>query len=154
MQNRLMLPAWLGAGLALRKAIDSGAKEELETMCEAWPFFSTRIGMLEMVYSKADLYLAEHYDRQLVEPRLWPLGQELRQALRDDIEHTRDKYEEARAGRRNAEQQLLKPFMMYIEGYKYMEIAEKLHIPEGTVKSRIFKARKKMQSQLTQYGYF
>ncbi len=85
MQNRLMLPAWLGAGLALRKAIDSGAKEELETMCEAWPFFSTRIGMLEMVYSKADLYLAEHYDRQLVEPRLWPLGQELRQALRDDI---------------------------------------------------------------------
>lgn len=55
---------------------------------------------------------------------------------------------------RSVEQQLLKPFMMYIEGYKYMEIAEKLHIPEGTVKSRIFKARKKMQSQLTQYGYF
>ncbi len=85
MQNRLMLPAWLGAGLALRKAIDSGAKQELETMCKAWPFFSTRIGMLEMVYSKADLYLAEHYDRQLVEPRLWPLGQQLRKALREDI---------------------------------------------------------------------
>jgi phosphoenolpyruvate carboxylase len=85
MQNRLMLPAWLGAGLALRRAIDAGAKQELETMCEAWPFFSTRIGMLEMVYSKADLYLAEHYDRQLVEPGLWPLGQQLRNELREDI---------------------------------------------------------------------
>jgi phosphoenolpyruvate carboxylase len=85
MQNRLMLPAWLGAGLALRRAIDAGAKHELETMCEAWPFFSTRIGMLEMVYSKADLYLAEHYDRQLVDNALWPLGSQLRDELRADI---------------------------------------------------------------------
>ncbi len=90
MQNRLMLPAWLGAGLALRHAIKDGAKAELETMCQAWPFFSTRIGMLEMVYSKADLYLAEYYDRQLVSEELWPLGQLLRNELREDIDAVLD----------------------------------------------------------------
>ncbi|MFT4970697.1 MAG: RNA polymerase sigma factor (sigma-70 family) [Chitinophagales bacterium] len=35
-------------------------------------------------------------------------------------------------------------FMMYFEGYKYHEIAEKLELPLGTVKSRIFLARKEL----------
>ena len=90
MQNRLMLPAWLGAGLALRNAIKAGAKAELETMCRSWPFFSTRIGMLEMVYSKADLSLAEYYDRHLVNEALWPLGRRLRNELREDIDAVLD----------------------------------------------------------------
>ncbi|MEN8470595.1 phosphoenolpyruvate carboxylase, partial [Enterobacter cloacae subsp. cloacae] len=58
-QNRLMLPAWLGAGAALQKVVEDGKQSELETMCRGWPFFSTRLGMLEMVFSKADLWLAE-----------------------------------------------------------------------------------------------
>lgn len=61
-QNRLMLPAWLGAGAALQKVVEGGKQSELEAMCRDWPFFSTRLGMLEMVYSKADLWLAEYYD--------------------------------------------------------------------------------------------
>jgi RNA polymerase sigma-70 factor (ECF subfamily) len=36
------------------------------------------------------------------------------------------------------------PFMRYFEGYKYKEIADALNIPIGTVKSRIFLARKKL----------
>ncbi|MGB0166527.1 MAG: sigma-70 family RNA polymerase sigma factor [Luteibaculum sp.] len=44
------------------------------------------------------------------------------------------------------------PFMMFFRGYKYEEIAEHLNIPIGTVKSRIFKARKKIQGQLTAYS--
>lgn len=36
------------------------------------------------------------------------------------------------------------PFMSHFEGYKYKEIADSLHIPIGTVKSRIFLARKKL----------
>lgn len=36
------------------------------------------------------------------------------------------------------------PFVRYFEGYKYKEIADELHIPIGTVKSRIFLARKKL----------
>jgi RNA polymerase sigma-70 factor (ECF subfamily) len=38
--------------------------------------------------------------------------------------------------------------MMYVEGYKYEEIAEKLAIPVGTVKSRIFTARERLKTML------
>ncbi len=84
-QNRLMLPAWLGAGAALQKTISAGQQKVLETMCHDWPFFSTRIGMLEMVFAKADLWLAEYYDQRLVDPSLWGLGEQLRAQLADDI---------------------------------------------------------------------
>ncbi|KQN63347.1 phosphoenolpyruvate carboxylase [Erwinia sp. E602] len=84
-QNRLMLPAWLGAGAALQKAMADGHQDRLEVMCRDWPFFSTRIGMLEMVYSKADLWLAEYYDQRLVDKSLWPLGKQLRDQLDSDI---------------------------------------------------------------------
>ena len=43
------------------------------------------------------------------------------------------------------------PFNMYVAGYKYHEIAEKLGLPLGTVKSRIFFARKKLRDQLGDY---
>ena len=85
MQNRLMLPAWLGAGAALRQLIEQGNEALLKEMCNQWPFFSTRIGMLEMVFSKADLWLAEHYDQRLVPQHLHRLGKELRNQLQSDI---------------------------------------------------------------------
>ncbi len=43
------------------------------------------------------------------------------------------------------------PFMMYFNGYKYNEISEKLNLPLGTVKSRIFFARKDLKKLLKQY---
>ena len=43
------------------------------------------------------------------------------------------------------------PFVMHIQGYKYNEIAEHMNLPLGTVKSRIFFARKKLQSRLADY---
>lgn len=43
------------------------------------------------------------------------------------------------------------PFTMFVEGFKYEEIAEKLQLPLGTVKSRIFLARKILQEQLKDY---
>ncbi|WGE64196.1 phosphoenolpyruvate carboxylase [Actinobacillus equuli subsp. haemolyticus] len=86
MQNRLMLPAWLGAGAALRQMIEQGDEATLKEMCKEWPFFSTRIGMLEMVFSKADLWLAEHYDQRLVAKELHRLGKELRTQLSADIQ--------------------------------------------------------------------
>lgn len=86
MQNRLMLPAWLGAGAALRQMIEQGEESTLKEMCNEWPFFSTRIGMLEMVFSKADLWLAEHYDQRLVAKELHRLGKMLRAQLSADIQ--------------------------------------------------------------------
>ena len=43
------------------------------------------------------------------------------------------------------------PFSMYIAGYKYSEIAEKMSLPLGTIKSRIFFARKRLQETLKDY---
>lgn len=42
-------------------------------------------------------------------------------------------------------------FKMHVEGYKYEEIAERMSIPVGTVKSRIFFARKRLQEELKDY---
>ncbi len=43
------------------------------------------------------------------------------------------------------------PFVMHTEGYKYKEIAEKLDLKIGTVKSRIFFTRKKLMESLPEY---
>jgi RNA polymerase sigma factor (sigma-70 family) len=43
------------------------------------------------------------------------------------------------------------PFMLYFEGYKYHEIAEMLHEPLGTIKSRIHFARKLLKEQLSRF---
>ena len=43
------------------------------------------------------------------------------------------------------------PFSMHVAGYKYNEIAEKMDLPLGTVKSRIFFASKKLQERFSDY---
>lgn len=43
------------------------------------------------------------------------------------------------------------PFEMYNNGFKYKEIAAKLDLPIGTIKSRIFLARKKLMGSLSDY---
>lgn len=43
------------------------------------------------------------------------------------------------------------PFSMHVAGYKYQEIAEKMNLPLGTVKSRIFFARQRLQKMLKDY---
>ncbi|WDH24014.1 phosphoenolpyruvate carboxylase [Pseudomonas chlororaphis] len=80
-QTRLMLPAWLGWETALSKALERGEGELLGQMREQWPFFRTRIDMLEMVLAKADADIARSYDERLVEPALLPLGAHLRDLL-------------------------------------------------------------------------
>jgi RNA polymerase sigma-70 factor (ECF subfamily) len=48
-------------------------------------------------------------------------------------------------------EELLIPFKMHVTGYKYEEIAERLNLPIGTVKNRIFHARKEIQKKLAGY---
>ncbi len=43
------------------------------------------------------------------------------------------------------------PFSMHVAGYKYNEIAEKMNLPLGTVKSRIFFARQELQQRFADY---
>jgi RNA polymerase sigma-70 factor (ECF subfamily) len=54
----------------------------------------------------------------------------------------------------NLDKILQEPFSMHIAGYKYEEIAEKLAIPMGTVKNRIFLARKELQGTLKDFSTF
>ena len=83
-QNRLMLPAWLGAGSALAKAAEQNKAELLDEMQQQWPFFATRMSMLEMVFLKADSEIAAYYDKVLVPAELQHLGQALREQLTAD----------------------------------------------------------------------
>ncbi|MBK4999422.1 phosphoenolpyruvate carboxylase [Pseudomonas sp. S31] len=80
-QTRLMLPAWLGWETALSNALARGQGDLLAQMREQWPFFRTRIDMLEMVLAKADAQIAEAYDERLVQPGLRALGAHLRDLL-------------------------------------------------------------------------
>ncbi len=43
------------------------------------------------------------------------------------------------------------PFSMHVSGFKYREIAEKLDLPLGTVKSRIYFTRQKLQQALKDF---
>ncbi len=43
------------------------------------------------------------------------------------------------------------PFIMHYQGYKYQEIADELQLPLGTVKSRIFFARRDLKAKLSIY---
>jgi len=45
------------------------------------------------------------------------------------------------------------PFLMHTQGYKYKEIADKLNLKIGTVKSRIFFTRKKLMTKLKDYNF-
>jgi RNA polymerase sigma-70 factor (ECF subfamily) len=45
------------------------------------------------------------------------------------------------------------PFLKHFEGFKYQEIADELSLPLGTVKSRIFFARKSLKEKIkAHYG--
>jgi phosphoenolpyruvate carboxylase len=84
-QNRLMLPAWLGAGGALAAAVEAGDGELIAAMAADWPFFATRLSMLDMVFAKADRGLSAYYDARLVPETLRPIGERLRGFLDQDM---------------------------------------------------------------------
>lgn len=50
------------------------------------------------------------------------------------------------------DESLREPFILYFNGWKYYEIAEKLLIPIGTVKNRIHVARKQLKENLPGYA--
>ncbi|MDY6949419.1 MAG: phosphoenolpyruvate carboxylase, partial [Pseudomonadota bacterium] len=79
-QVRLNLPVWLG----VRQALETGmqqAPEVLRDMLARWPYFASFLELVEMVLGKSDAAICAHYEAQLVEPRLRPLGDSLRAEL-------------------------------------------------------------------------
>ena len=53
----------------------------------------------------------------------------------------------------NLDESLRVPFEMHYLGHKYQEIADTLHLPLGTVKSRIFFARKELKDMIEKRDY-
>ncbi len=60
-------------------------------------------------------------------------------------------YKEIRRKVEGLEDEYRIPFEMHNKGYKYKEIADYLDLPIGTVKSRIFLARRKLMDQLQDF---
>ena len=85
-QNRLVLPAWLGAAQAIQEQADAGQGDIIKEMTEKWPFFRSRLSMLEMVLSKADCNISAMYEKHLVEESLLSIGSELREQFKNDLD--------------------------------------------------------------------
>ena len=45
------------------------------------------------------------------------------------------------------------PFIKHIDGHKYQEISDELELPIGTIKSRIFLARKRLMNELNEFAF-
>ena len=76
-QTRLILPSWLGVGESLLSQMENN-EDTLHEMYEKWPFFRALLDLIEMVLAKADIKIAEEYDKALVVEDLRGLGAELR----------------------------------------------------------------------------
>ena len=85
-QNRLVLPAWLGAAQAIKEQADTGQGDIIKQMTERWPFFRSRLSMLEMVLTKADCNISAMYEKNLVEDSLRSIGAELRDQFKQDLD--------------------------------------------------------------------
>ncbi|CAJ1361517.1 unnamed protein product [Effrenium voratum] len=87
-QTRLLLPVWLGNGLALQKYIDSGKLPLLQQMYKEWPFFRSMLDLIDVELGKASPQITEHYEsKTLQEEDLKQLGAGLRQGLDQAIKN-------------------------------------------------------------------
>lgn len=84
-QTRLVLPSWLGVMKAIQSSLDNGDAQVIKDMQDNWPFFRSRLSMLDMVFNKADPRISEEYDKRLVPTELQHFGQSLRTELNDSV---------------------------------------------------------------------
>ena len=77
-QIRLMLPAWLGTGEALKFSSTKKYKSILTDMEKNWPFFNSTMDILDMVISKVDPEISKVYEDSLADKNLKKLGDKLR----------------------------------------------------------------------------
>ena len=54
-------------------------------MRDNWPFFATRLSMLEMVFAKSDARISAYYDARLVDESYRGMGEKLRTQLQEDV---------------------------------------------------------------------
>ena len=69
--------------------------------------------------------------------------------IKADSDYT---YKELIKGVKKLDDEQRIPFEMHVTGYKYKEIAEQMNLSIGTVKSRIFFARKRLMESLKEFN--
>ena len=84
-QTRMVLPSWLGVMKAVQTSLDDGQRDTIEDMLTNWPFFNSRLSMLDMVFNKADPSISHEYDQRLVPADLQHFGDALRAELQSSI---------------------------------------------------------------------
>ena len=77
-QIRLMIPAWLGTGEALRYSSIKKFRKILYDMERNWPFFNSTMDILDMVISKVDPEISKIYEDNLGDEKLKRVGKKLR----------------------------------------------------------------------------
>lgn len=85
-QTRLVLPSWLGVMRAIDAVKEESDAAVVNDMFTNWPFYNSRLSMLDMVFHKADPRISEAYDARLVPEELKHFGQALRDELKQSIE--------------------------------------------------------------------
>lgn len=79
---------------------------------------------------------------------------ETEEAIKDHVDNQGEcnmRMDGIRAALRRLPSQYYQPFAMYLDGYKYNEITERLLIPLGTIKNRIHVARQMLNKPLHNY---
>jgi phosphoenolpyruvate carboxylase len=90
-QARIVLPAWLGLGTALRHARERHGLDLMRKMAAEWPFFTSVLSNAEMGCAKADLGIARRYvalwDDDQARGRIWgPLEAELQLTIAELVQ--------------------------------------------------------------------
>jgi len=84
-QTRLVLPSWLGVMPAVKEVNTPQNQAVIKEMIEHWPFFESRLSMLDMVFKKAAPQISQAYDDRLVPDNLKHFGDKLRTELVESI---------------------------------------------------------------------
>jgi RNA polymerase sigma-70 factor (ECF subfamily) len=77
----------------------------------------------------------------------------IRMSIHDTSPYSKMLYNELKVLIQTLKREFKEPLELFVEGYKYNEIADRLELPLGTVKSRIFLARKELLKILASKGY-
>lgn len=85
-QTRMVLPSWLGVMKSVQTSLDAGREHTIKDMLTNWPFFYSRLSMLDMVFAKADPKISQEYDLNLVPEELRYFGDALRTELQQSID--------------------------------------------------------------------
>lgn len=127
------------------KALSYRDKFKEETNLKAWTFTIMRNTFINRYRQSLKRKVTNSPDDQLLNVISY---------MQQANPYTPDKdvaFDEIRKHIDRLEDEFRVPFKMHTSGYKYREIAEALHLKIGTVKSRIFFARKKLMISLKDY---